>query len=157
MSHLLSEFGRPLVELGGTRAWRQYVKGDIVVSLQWLDVGGEDGAEPCMALFPAHRRMDTGAYVITQGRAHEFALPNGAPTPALLRAGFMAAAQLGFHPDKSTVHRFIDAIVESIADLIRMPSQSPHAADDAAAARKTVAGIEAVAKVNGKTFAEALF
>ncbi len=144
---ILGTNGRPVVELGGARAWKQYVKGDIVASLQWLDCGG-DMPEPCLALYAARRRMDAGAYVITQGRAHEMADRHGNPTPALLRAGFVAAAQLGFHPDLATAHRCIDAIVEAIADLILMPSLPP------VEPKKPERGIETVIRVNDEPVAE---
>ncbi len=141
--------GRPFVELGGTRAWKQYVKGDIVASLQWIDLGGDD-PEPCLALFSTRLKSGAGAYVVTQAKAHQYADSRGNPTPHLLRAGFAAAVQMGFFPDSSTVHRVIDVIVDTISDLILMPTLPPEAV------KRPVRGIEATLSVNGKPVAEAV-
>ena len=141
-----------MVQLGGERAWRQFVKGDIVVSLQWIDRADidPDGPHPCMVLFPTSARMDAGAYVIPQKNAYAFCEKDGSPTAHLLGTAFKAAVTMGFFPDQSTVHRVIDAICEAMADLVRMPSDQPLALE----VKKASQGIELSAKVNGKTIAE---
>lgn len=151
---LLSPSGRPMVELGGQTSWRQHVKGDIVVSYQWLDRPDIDpeGPHPCMVLFPASRRMDGGAYVIPQRNAFAFANADGSPSAHLMGTAFKAAHTLGFFPDQSTVFRIIDAIVEGMRDLVDMPSSQPGELN----LKKLIQGIEATAKVNGKTIAEDL-
>lgn len=143
---ILGPSGSQLVELGGERSWRTRVKGDIVVSFQWLDIGGED-PEPCMCLFPANRRMDTAAYVIPQRHAHAYATSDGGATPQHVGTAFKAAIHMEFFPDKTTVHRIMDAIVENMPDLIEMPSDQPGALD----IKRAILGIEATAKVNGRT------
>ena len=153
---LLGQSGRPFVELGGAAAWKTFTKGDIVASLQWLDLRSfgspEDGLEPVLALFAAHRRVDTAAYVVPQRSAFQFANRDGSPTKHLLGSAFKAAVTMGFHPDKATVHRIIDVIVDAMPDLIRMASAAP--ADLEATLERPLYGIEATASVNGKVVKE---
>lgn len=151
MASILGPSGMPMVELAGERAWRVRTIGDIVCSFQWLDIGEEEPA-PCMALFPANRRMDVAAYVIPQRNAYAYADSNGNPTRELLGSAFKAAIHMGFHPDQTTVRRIIDVIVEGMPDLIEMPSEQPAALE----VRKVLHGIEATAKVNGRTIHEEL-
>jgi len=147
---ILGPSGMPMVQLGGERAWLQRVKGDIVCCFQWLDRSDIDpeGPHPCMVLFPAVRRMETGAYVIPQRNAYAFADKHGNPTPHLLGSAFKAAMDMGFYPDSMTVHRIVDVIVEGLADLVKMPSEQ-HA--DLNTRKAEHFGIEASAKVNGRT------
>ena len=145
-SSILGPNGSRLVEMGGERAWRVRTKGDIVVSFQWLDIGGEE-PEACMCLFPALRRMETGAYVIPQANAYAYATRDGGATEQHVGLAFKAAIHMGFFPDKSTIQRIMDAVVENIPDLIEMPSEQPGALN----IKRAVMGIEATASVNGRT------
>ena len=154
---LLGPNGTPMVDLGGNRTWRQYIKGDIVVSFQWLELWklGDDTAphepEPCMVLFPANRRMDTGAYVIPQRNAFMFATNRGAATQHLALAAAAACESLGFGlNDRSASHRIMDLVLDSLADLIHMPIEQP----ESLGTTRTVAGIEATVTVGGKTIHE---
>jgi hypothetical protein len=155
-NRILGPQGTALVELGGVRAWRTYAKGDLTISLQWLDLGEQgqcEGPEAVMALFPANRRVNGAAYIVPQANAWAYVGRDGNPTSHLFAAAFKAAVQLGFHPDKSTVFRIMDAICEGMGDLVKMPSEQPgdlHVA-------KAVAGIEATMSLNGKVVAEAVF
>jgi hypothetical protein len=156
MNRILGSQGTAMVGLGGDRAWRQFTKGDITISLQWLDLGEHgqcEGPEAVMALFPSNRRVNGAAYIVPQANAWAYVSRNGQPTSHLFAAAFKAAVQLGFHPDKSTVFRIMDAICEAMADLIKMPSEQP----DSLHVAKAVAGIEATMKLNGKVVAEAVF
>ncbi len=145
MSGILSPRGQRMVELGGDRCWEQRIKGDIVISYQWLHVGGKE-PQACMVLFPATLKLDGGAYAIPQENAYEYADASGGPTPYLLIAAHNAAATMGFFPDKSTVFRIVDIIVEGLPDLIRMPSEQPGQLN----LDRIVHGIEATARVNGQ-------
>lgn len=147
---ILGATGLKLVELGGERAWMQRTTGDIVSSFQWLQLG--DDPQACLCLFPAARHVDTAAYVIPQRNAHAYALSDGGATPALMACAFTAASHMGMHPDKSTVHRIMDIVLDAIPDLIRMPSDQPA---DLNISRR-VYGIEATATVNGKVFDQSL-
>lgn len=145
MSGLLGPSGANWVEVGGERCWLQRVKGDIVVSFQWLMVGKKE-PQACMVLFPAMLKLDGGAYAIPQENAYEYVTSNGDPTPYLMVAAMNAATSMGFYPDQSTVFRIVDIIVDGLPDLIRMPSDQPAALEVV----KPVLGIEARAKVNGQ-------
>jgi hypothetical protein len=145
MSGILGASGQNWVELGGDRVWEQRIKGDIVVSYQWL-MAGKKEPQACMVLFPAVPKMDGGAYAIPQENAYEYSDSTGGPTPYLLTAAYNAATSMGFYPDQSTVFRIVDIIVDGLADLVRMPSDQPVRLD----IKKPVIGIEASAKVNGQ-------
>jgi len=149
---ILGPNGQRMVELGGERAWLTRTKGDIVVSFQWLHIDELDreAPVPCMCLFPAVRHMDTAAYVIPQRNAYAYASNRGGQSPALVGLAFKACAHMGFFPDRMTVHRVMDIVLENLADLIKMPSEQPGALD----IKRRVLGLEASARVNGKTLIE---
>ena len=145
MSSILGATGQNWVECGGERSWLQREKGDIVVSYQWLDVGKKEPSA-CMVLHPTVPKLSGGAYAIPQDNAYEYSDATGGPTPYLLTAAMNAATSMGFYPDKSTVFRIVDIIVDGLADLVRMPSDQPGALD----LKRVIHGIEATAKVNGQ-------
>ena len=149
MSALLGRHGTPYVELGGERCWLQRVKGDIVVSYQWL-AGIKDDPVACMVLFPSMLKIEGGAYAVPQDNAYEYVSNDGKPTPYLLTAAYNAAQSMGFFPDQSTVFRIVDIIADGLADLIRMPSDQPASLD----IKAPVVGIEARAKVEGQVVRE---
>jgi hypothetical protein len=153
MTSILGPSGMPMVELGGERAWRQRVIGDIVVSYQWIDLRAAGDAtaagqpEPCMCLFPAFRRMHTGAYTIPFRNAFAYVDNKGNPTPQLMKTACLAAETLGFDMnDRSAIRRMLDVIVEGIPDLIEMPSEQPPALE----VRKHRMGIEVTARAHGQ-------
>ena len=150
---ILGPRGTPMVELGGERAWRQRVIGDVVCSYQWLDLraagdeSAEDGPEPCMVLFPAYRRMEAGAYTIPMRNAYAYVDTKGNPTPQLLKTCALAAETLGFDMnDRASITRMIDIICEGIPDLIDMPSEQPSALE----VQKYQMGIEVTARACGR-------
>jgi hypothetical protein len=144
-----------MVNLSGERSWRQFTKGDMVASLQWIDVQAFDprfeheGPHPCMCLFSALRRMDTSAYVIPQANAFKYAKSDGKGIPhAFLMAVRNALIEMGFESnDKAASHRLLDLVLECMPELLRMPSEQPA---DLHVAKK-IDGIELSVKVNGKT------
>ncbi|WP_312530473.1 hypothetical protein [Comamonas sp.] len=150
---LLSPSGTPFVELGGERCWRQRTIRDVVCSYQWVELYklGDESAprepEPCMCLFPAHRRMDTGAYCIPQRLAYLYVTSEGKPTEHLLRKAFEAAEAMGYTAhDRSTIHRIIDIIEEGLPDLIMMPTDQPAAL----ATKRRLIGVELAVKAHGQ-------
>ena len=150
---LLGPRGTPMVELGGERAWRKYTKGDVVASLQWLDLQAqdpdfpEDGPIPCLCLFHAFRRMDTGAHVIPQRYAYLYGANDGKPTPAFFNGVMNACETLGFdRNDKASQHRIMDIVLDAMPDLIRMPSTQPNPLE----VKKHTLNIEASVKINGR-------
>ncbi|QNK66078.1 hypothetical protein [Variovorax sp. PAMC26660] len=151
---LLGPRGTPMVELGGERAWRQYTKGEIVCSLQWLDLQAqdpafpEDGPIPCMVLFHAFRRLNTAAHVIPQRYAYLYGAREGKPTFHFFRGVADACETLGFdRNDKAAQHRMMDLVVEAMPDLIRMPTDQPNALE----VQRHRMGIEVTARAGGKT------
>lgn len=154
MTSLLGPRGTPMVELGGERAWRQRVIGDIVCSFQWLDLraagdpNGEEWPEPCMVLFPAYRRMETGAYTIPQRNAYAYVDNKGNVTPQLLKSSALAAETLGFDMnDRASISRMLDIICEGMPDLIDMPSEQPGALE----VQRHRMGIEVNVRAAGQT------
>lgn len=151
---LLGPRGMPLVELGGERAWRQYTKGDMVCSLQWLDLQSQDEAFPeagpiaCMVLYHAFRRLETGAHVIPQRYAYLYGASEGKPTFHFFRAVCDACETLGFdRNDKAAQHRMMDLVIGAMPDLILMPSEQPGALE----VQRHRLGIEVTVKAAGKT------
>ena len=151
---LLGPAGTPYVNLGGERAWRQYTKGDMVCSLQWIDLQAhdpnfpEDGPIPCMVLFHAFRRVEAGAHVIPQRYAYLYGARDGKPTPHFFRAVVDACETMGFdRNDKAAQFRCIDLVVEAMPDLILMPSEQPTPLE----IKRHRLGIEVTARNGGKT------
>ncbi|WP_213956331.1 hypothetical protein [Variovorax sp. dw_954] len=151
---LLGPRGTPYVELGGERAWKQYTKGDIVCSLQWIDLQAqdpefpEDGPIPCMVIFHAFRRMETGAHVIPQRFAYLYGAREGKPTPYFFSAVVNACETVGFdRNDRAAQHRMMDLVVEAMPELILMPTQQPSALE----IKSHRLGIEATVRNGGKT------
>lgn len=151
---ILGPKGSPMVELGGERSWRTFHKGDVIASLQWIDVKAsdptfeEDGPVPCMCLFSAYRRMDTGSYVIPQRNAFLYAAADGNGIPdSFLMAVMAAVQQLGFDMnDKAAKHRVFDLVLEAMPDLIKMPSEQP----DALAMKRRIKGIEVTVRAGDR-------
>ncbi len=91
--------------------------------------------------------MDPPAFAIPQENAHLYATRYGHATPQTMRVAFQIAIQLGMEPDRGTVKVLMDIVIEGIADLVAMPSEQPvdlHVT-------RAVHGIEATAKINGRT------
>ncbi|MEO8021081.1 hypothetical protein [Polaromonas sp.] len=150
---LLGPRGTPMVELGGERAWRQFTKGDMIASLQWLDLQAVDpnfpeaGAVPCMCVFHAHRRVETGAHVIPQRFAYLYGAREGKPTPYFFSSVMNACETAGFdRNDKAAQHRIMDLVLDAMPDLILMPGEQPSALE--LKARRQ--GIEATVTINGR-------
>ena len=102
-----------------------------------------------MCLFPAFRRLETGAYTIPQRNAWAYAdSKTGKPTEALFATAHKAAVTLGFDSnDKAAFFRILDLIVDGMPDLIDMPGQQPSALE----VKKRIHGIEISATAAGKT------
>lgn len=151
---LLGPRGTPYVELGGERAWRQFTKGDVLASLQWVDLKAQDpefpeaGPIPCMCLYHAHRRVETGAHVIPQRFAYLYGAAKGKPTDYFFSSVMNACETLGFdRNDKAARHRVMDIVLDAMPDLILMPSDQPSALE---LKKQRQGSIEATVKINGR-------
>ena len=147
---VLGPSGSKFVELGGERAWLQRTIGEFTCSFQWLDLDDGEEPHPCMAIFKASRMLDVVPYVIPQRNAYAFADKSGGPSPHAFGAAFKACVTMGTFPSKDTVRKLLDIIVEGIPDLIRMPSDQMAGLD----VKRTFYGMEATAKINGRTVRE---
>ena len=96
--------------------------------------------------------MNGGAYVLPQEQAWRFADNRGRPTQHLMGAAFKYCAATETFPDKSTIHRVMDIVLDGLPDLINMPSSQPSELDR----KKTLQGIEVSLKIGDKTFHEAV-
>lgn len=99
------------VTLGGEKAYKQRVIGDIVCAFQWVN------EEPAMVLFPKIKRtLTNGAYVLCLSAAYKYANVH-----YLVSQSFAAAKQLGFEDSKFSAHQIADIIIEGLPDLLEMP------------------------------------
>jgi hypothetical protein len=158
---LLGPNARPMVQLGGGMAWKtREIKG-IYITFQWLDLrqhGFEDTVDhacvPCMCLVRPSS-TNRAAYIIPQPMAFLFGDKKGNPTAHLFSSGMLAAQQIGFDlRDRQAYRAIIDIIIEGLPDLILMPSEPPEGHE--AHSMRPIVGIEAAAKINGKTVHEEL-
>lgn len=157
---LLGPRGLPMVSLSGETAWKQFVKGDVIASLQWIDVQAFDpqfaheGPVPCMCLFHAHRRVETGSYVIPQVNAFKYAKSDGVGVPLDFRMAVVKAVlELGFDKnDKAAIHRVFDIVLEAMPDLLKMPSDMP----EELGVKKRTRGIEVTVRHGDTTIHQEL-
>lgn len=152
-SSILGPNGLPFADLSGDRSFKTFTKGDIVASLQWIDLQrhnpdyDEDGPVPCMVLHHAHRKVEVGCYVIPQAKAHKYIGSDGRPTIYFADARAKALLELGFEPnDKHAITRLADLLYECLPELFAMPGQQPEALD----MKRQTYGIEATMRINGK-------
>jgi hypothetical protein len=147
---VLGPSGSKFVCLDTSRAWMHRTIGEFVCSFQWLDLDDGEDPQPCMCIFKASRMMDVVPYVIPQRNAYAFADKSGGPSPHAIGAAFKACLHMGTFPSNDTVRKLLDIIVEGIPDLVRMPTDQHEALN----LRRTFYGMEATAKINGRTVRE---
>lgn len=134
--------------LGGEKAWRKREHGDLVISYEWLN------NEPCMCIFPKIRRQDhQGALVIPIESAHKYVESNGYPNVEYTTGmALQACIHMGMLPEKSTIHRIIDAIADGLPDLVDMPPEPPAHQIDKIDTAPTVGDLSI--QVDGETILE---
>lgn len=98
--------------LGGAQH-KARAKGDIVTAFHHVN------EEPAMVIFPRRQRVGGGAFVVCLSSAYKYREDD-----YLIRMAFVAANTMGMHPDKSTVRRIADSIVEGLDDLVKMPPEA---------------------------------
>jgi hypothetical protein len=131
------------VELGGDKAWKQKIFGDVVVSFQWVN------EEPAMVLFAKTPKIKRGAYCICLSSAFKYVKSDGYPEEYLIKQSVVAADIMGFEQSSFVCRQIADAILESIEDLVAMPPE-PTGMNEK---QSRVIG-EAIIKVNGETVTE---
>lgn len=112
---ILSDSGRRILAIGGEHAWKQFRKGDVLVTYQWVN------DEPCMCLFAAVGSANRGAFVIALSALHKYMDNKGYPTSYLVKASVDIAKQLGFTPGRDICMRIADVVADGSADLVKMP------------------------------------
>lgn len=113
---LLGPSGAPMIALGGEYAYKQFRKGDVVCSLQWIN------EEPSICLFSAtNSLLHKGAYVIGLSALHKYADSDGAPTRYMIARSIAIAKQLGFDAGRDICFRIVEIILDAAEDLVRMP------------------------------------
>ncbi len=132
-----------MVMLGGKNSRFQRVKGDIVVSYQYVN------DEPAMVLFPKGRSgPGIGAFIVCLSAAYKYANNNGYPTPHLIEQAARAAETMGMGTHYFTIHRIADVILDGLEDLVRMRPEP-----DGAEEKRAPVG-ELVIKHGGRTVME---
>lgn len=111
-----------MIELGGAKAWKVKRKGDVVAAYHWVN------GEPALVLYKNPSLSGTtnrpGAYVIPLESAFKYAdSKSGMPTRYAIQQARIAAEQMGFFPDHSTVTRVVDVILDGLIELVEMPPE----------------------------------
>lgn len=132
------------VHIGGKDSYKQFVKGDIVCSLQWVN------DEPAIILWPKAPRIGSGAFVVCLSSAWQYADSRGYPTKYLVQQAVRAAQVMGLEQHTFTIRAIADAIFEHIPDLVSMPP-SP---DDWTGKQVEQAIGEMSVKIDGQTIME---
>lgn len=132
-----------MIELGGDRAWKVKLKGDVVIAYHWVN------NEPALVLYKKGAGIlgNPGAFVIPLESAFKYADANtGMPTRYAISQAHVAAGVIGFMPDGGIIHRIVDAILDGLIDLIEMPPE-PTGMNQ----KDTAAVGELLVKINGET------
>jgi hypothetical protein len=147
---ILAPNGLEIHAIGGEKAYKTVVRGDIAAAFHWLAIGDAE-PEPVMIIVRNAKTMGGAGYVIPFSSMWRYAgSKSGAPSPDLLRTAAGIVEELGFFADRSTVYRLCDLIVEEMDTMRFMPSDDPNAAPE----KRPGGDIEATITVNGKTVAE---
>jgi hypothetical protein len=79
-----------VIQLGGDKAWRIRVFGDVVVAFHWVN------GEPAMCLYPKRPRMygNRGAFIVCLSAAHKYAHANGYAIPEYMIPKALEAARV---------------------------------------------------------------
>ena len=109
-----------MILLGGETAWQVRRVGPMVLSYQWLD------GKPAMFVYPESRPNGYGALCIPLASAHLWAKPDGYPDlNHAIPTAMKAAPTMGVVVSKPGIHMIVDAVIEGIPDLLRMPPEPP--------------------------------
>ena len=135
--------GRKLVEWAGPDAWKTRRVGDFLVSLEWAVLPESRKAQRVVVI----GRPRDGAVVrsddMTAGIWHprcyreadrphmldftDDGKPTGSPTRALIWDATQSVQLMGYtSDDRTAVRHYIDAVLNALIDLVRMPAAPPN-------------------------------
>lgn len=146
---ILDISGKEMIALGGPFMHKQFIKGDIVVELTWID------EEPHMLLYRAVPKSKTGVMKIDLNDAYKYAdSRTGGPSKTLFDDCVIGAKAIGFAAmDSFAIRGLMDAILDHLDDLIQMP---PEPQGSALANAPTTGDNELAIKIDGQTVLEAM-
>lgn len=105
--------------LGGDGAWKTRKQGQLVIAYHWVN------GEPALVMWPERKPLGCVPYCIPFSEAHRFANNKGYPTPHCIERAFVAANVMGMDNGKSTIQSIVEAILDSIDELKKMPPEKP--------------------------------
>lgn len=112
---MLGPSGKQLLAIGGEYAWKQFIKGDVMITLQWIN------DDPSICLFPAVPRIKPSAYVIGLSALFKYVESDGHPTRYMMEKSIDMAHALGFKPGKDICFRIMEMVLDAAQDLVHMP------------------------------------
>ena len=121
--------------------------GQFDVFYQYVEADRERGEEPCMIL--GSRGTRRTAWVIPLSNAHQYAdSSSGGPSQFLILSAAKIAEMFNLHPDRSTVRKIAEAILDCLPDLVKMPPKRPESTK--AILEKAVEDYGLELSINGK-------
>lgn len=105
--------------LGGDGAWKVREQGQLVVAYHWIN------GEPAVVMWPKRKPLGCVPYCVRFSDAHRFATNKGYPTPACVKRAAVAATVMGMDMGKDTIKNIVEALMDSIDELKKMPPEKP--------------------------------
>lgn len=142
---------------GGPKCYRRRRFKDFMIFFEWFDPEKMEvgQGEPTLVITRAHRFAlsgNRGSVLIPLNAAYKYAdSKSGGPTRWMAEFAVGACHELGLEPSPLNAHKIIDAVVEHLPDLLRMPP-APH--PDKFASRQAAPAGELEVLVDGKTVLE---
>lgn len=138
----LNAAGEQLIEWGGHDAWKTRRLGDLLVSLEWAVLPGSRTAQRVVVIGRPREGVLVQLSDATQGNWHprcyreadrphmlEFdcdGKPTGRPTRELIWDAGQSITLMGYgQDDRTAIHHYIDALLNALIDMVRMPSAPP--------------------------------
>jgi hypothetical protein len=109
-----------MILLGGETAWKVRRVGPMVLAYHWHN------GKPAMFVYPESRQTGYGALCIPLESAHLWAKSDGYPNlDHAIPTAMKAAPTMGVAVSKPGVKMIVDAVMEGIEDLVKMPPERP--------------------------------
>lgn len=141
-TNTVNSAGHTLIEWGGIDAWKTRRAGDLLVSLEWAVLPDSRKAQRVVVIGRPREGRLIQLSDNTQGNWHprcyreqdrpfmlEFnpdGTPTGCPTRDLIWDASQSITLLGYGADDRTANRnYIDALLNAMIDMVRMPSAPP--------------------------------